>query len=71
MKKSIVKRFLEPFIGSIGILFAGVLTIPFAGGIAGTSISYSQALTMGVVFFILRFAWLCLLRWYFSRSAND
>ena len=60
------KNVLEPFLGSLGILLAGVFTIPFAGSISGVNIDYYQAIKMSVLFFIGRFLWL-----YFLRKVYD
>lgn len=62
------KIILEPILGSLGILIAGFATIPLVGKLAGADISMSQGLVMGLVFFILRFFWLLVLRLTFSKK---
>jgi hypothetical protein len=61
------RLFLEPLLGSIGILLAGFLTIPLAAYFVGATVSAEQGFEMGLIFFVARFAWLSLLRLIFSR----
>ena len=58
---------LEAFIGSLGILLFGMLSIPVVGHLFGVQISMEQGFYMGATFFVLRFAWLYLLRKLFHR----
>jgi hypothetical protein len=57
----------EPLIGTLGILFAGIITIPFAASMSGAIISPLEALKMSVIFAVGRFVWLLSIRLYFSR----
>ena len=60
-------RALEAFIGSFGILLAGIFTIPFVGGFAGVEMTSMQGLQMSLWFFFGRFLWLYVNRVFFSR----
>lgn len=66
-----MKKFIEPLLGSLGILIAGIITIPFAGYLSGVSIDAAAALKMSIYFFIGRFIWLYILRHFFSKERND
>ena len=60
------QKIKEPFIGSLGILIAGIITIPLAGSASGVDVNSYQALQMSFIFFVLRFFWLYILRNYFE-----
>jgi hypothetical protein len=60
------KLFLEPFLGSLGILLVGVFTIKLVGSMAGVAMTYSQSMLMSLLFFIARFIWLLGLRILFE-----
>lgn len=63
-----MKKFIESFLGSFGILIAGVVTIPLAAKLSGAPvISTSSAISMSIMFFVARLIYLYLLRLIFSR----
>lgn len=64
-------RALEAFIGSVGILAVGMLTIPLAVNLVGADISAQQGLGMGTIFFVGRFLWLYVVRLFFSRITKE
>lgn len=61
-------RAFESFIGSLGILVAGFLTIPIVGKLAGVEMTATQGVEMSAFFFIGRFVWLYALRVFFSNK---
>jgi hypothetical protein len=59
---------LEPFIGSLGILVFGFISIPIVGHLSGAEIDLVSAVKMSFIFFIGRFIWLYILRQIFSKN---
>ena len=57
---------IEPFIGSLGILIFGVVSIQFAGSLVGVQMTSMQSFGMSLIFFVARFIWLAILRFYFG-----
>jgi len=62
------RLFVEPLLGSMGILLVGFVTIPLAAYFVGADISTAQGLEMGLIFFSGRFVWLLVLRLIFSKK---
>jgi len=59
---------LEAFIGSLGILVFGFLSIPLAAKWMGASITLDQGMGMSFIFFVSRFLWLLCLRAFFAEK---
>jgi len=59
---------LESFIGSLGILVFGFLSIPLAAKWMGASITLDQGIGMSFIFFVSRFLWLLCLRSFFAHK---
>ena len=57
---------IESFIGSLGILLGGFVTIPLVGRMYGVKINWKQAVKMSITFFFLRWIWLFSVREFFS-----
>jgi hypothetical protein len=64
-------RAFEAFIGSFGILLAGMFTIPFAAHLSGVQMNLMQGAQMSALFFIGRFIWLYIVRVVFSRIKKE
>lgn len=58
---------LEALVASLGILLAGFVTLPLAAWLVGAHLTAGQGAGMGVVLFVLRFAWLWAVRAGFDR----
>lgn len=61
-------KFIEAFLGSLGIMLVGWWVIPAVGQAADVAITPQQAIHMSGQFFVLRLAYLYFLRLVFSRS---
>jgi uncharacterized membrane protein len=67
----LLRKLIEPLIGSLGIWAAGIVTLPFTSGLAGGSVTHAQALKMGGMLFVMRLVWLSVLRLFFARRQHD
>lgn len=59
---------MEALVGSLGILVASFVTVPLAAWLVGAHVTAAQGAGMGLLFFVLRFAWLWLVRVVFERA---
>jgi hypothetical protein len=68
MKSQKKHNLIESFVGSVGPLLAGVVTIPLTGLAAGVSIGYYEAAKMSLFLFAIRWVYLYAVRCYFSKG---
>jgi uncharacterized membrane protein len=58
-------------VGSVGILLAGVVTLPLAVHFAGGQLNAVQAAHASIILFFLRWVWLYLVRIFFQKRSGN